>query len=385
MSDNVTKVRFDRTDGKRIRVFWIVLVLVILIVGLILFAEQLNLDALGRRITYGLSGRGEDYGVFTFDAHSSNRFAAYGDGLAVASAGGLKAMDADGRTDQSVACSLANPAVCAGGDVTVCYDLGGGSLTAVRRHGGTVLEYETEGGIFDADVASDGAIAVSAAESGYKTVLRVYDGGQKEIYRWFSSSRFLPVCAVSRGGDWLAAVSLGEDGGEFAASLLVFRTGDQDVYRTVDLGDQLVYDAAFSENGRICLVCEDAMRTFTVDGREEGAMELSGRALTDYDLSGDGFSVAAVSPMQAGSLSTVITFDRSGQELGSAELDEEVLDVSAAGKYAAVLTGQALTIYRRDMTEYCRMDNNILATRVLQHADGTAILIAGNSGRLLIP
>lgn len=380
MSDNVTKYDFSHNGQRRRIVLLIVAAAVVtLALVLLLFAEPLNLDALGRRLRYRGEGR-----TYTFDAHSSNRFVPYGDGMAVVSTGGLQAMRDDGQTDLTVGQPLGDPAAQTGRDVTIFWDIGGETLTAVRRGSGKTLEFSTDGAILDADVSTGDAVCVAASESGYKTVLHVYDRSQSETYRWFSSGSFFSVCAVSPNGKRMAAVSLGQAEGVFESTLCWFRTDEENVQQMQSLGDTLVYDLHFTDDDTLLVVTENGLRYLSADGKTRGEYDFAQRYYRGCAY-GDGFTAAALDLFRAGNRSVVVTFDGAGRQLGERYIEEELLDVSARGKYCAVLTAQSLTIYRRDLSVYASTENAAMATSVILRGDGTAILISDRSASVYVP
>ena len=91
------------------------------------------------------------------------------------------------------------------------------------------------GGIFDANMASDGSVCYATSESGYKTVLYVYDANQNRIYRWLSARQYLPLCAVSPGAKLLAAVSPGQQDGIYVSNLHIFDTSSDEAGITAAL------------------------------------------------------------------------------------------------------------------------------------------------------
>ena len=65
---------------------------------------------------------------------------------------------------------------------------------------------------------------------------------------------------------------------------------------------------------------------------------------------------------------------QSGRELASLDIDEEVMSLSAAGKYVAVLYQDHLTIYDKDLQEYAVLKDVSAAGTVLMRSDGSAVL-----------
>lgn len=376
MSDNVTKL--NAVPKRRLVLLIVAAVVVTLALVLLLFSEQLDLASLGRKLRYG--GERQTY---SFDAHSSNRFAPYGDGLAVVSTGGLKAMGGDGKTLLTVAQPLSEPAVQTGRDVTIFWDIGGETLTAARG-GEQVFTFKTDGAILDADISSGDTMCIAASEEGYKTVLRVYDRSRKETYRWFSSSRFFSVCAVSPDGRRMAAVSLGQADGVFESTLCWYRTDEENVQQMLSLGDTLVYDLRFLDRDTLLIVTESGVRIVSADGRTRGEYDFAQRYYRGCAY-GDGFTLVALDLFQAGNRSVIVTLDDSGKLLGEYYTEAELLDVDVCGRYCALLTAQSLTVLRRDLGVYAETDNTTMATSAVLRGDASAILISDRSAVEYVP
>lgn len=75
-------------------------------------------------------------------------------------------------------------------------------------------------------------------------------------------------------------------------------------------------------------------------------------------------------------------------EKGDAEVSHaisgEVLSVSAAGKYIAVLTTDMLHIYTSDLEEYSTTENNG-SKRAIINSDGATMMIGVDNTRLYVP
>ena len=84
---------------------------------------------------------------------------------------------------------------------------------------------------------------------------------------------------------------------------------------------------------------------------------------------------------QAGSRYRIATVSNSGAELASLPLDETIQDVSANGKYLAVLTSGGLRVYDSRLRLCLSRDDVGFATRVCVQRDGAALLIDGSTAR----
>ena len=72
-------------------------------------------------------------------------------------------------------------------------------------------------------------------------------------------------------------------------------------------------------------------------------------------------------------------------ELASLDLEDQVLDLDASGRYVAVLTAAGLTLYTKDLQLYDALENTMGARSVVLRSDGTAFLVGGETARLYIP
>ena len=66
-------------------------------------------------------------------------------------------------------------------------------------------------------------------------------------------------------------------------------------------------------------------------------------------------------------------------------LREEVLDLSAAGRYLSVLYTDRCVIYSSALQEYASLVGTDGIRAVLQRADGSALLLGAEEARLFVP
>lgn len=94
---------------------------------------------------------------------------------------------------------------------------------------------------------------------------------------------------------------------------------------------------------------------------------------------------ALLGKYRAGSQATLQVIDDTGTVKGSLDLNQQVLSLSAAGRYLAVLTGDRLDIYTSDLSLYSSLEGTQGARKVLLMEDGSAILISEDSASFYVP
>lgn len=386
MSDHLSdfSIQPKKTIVKRILLFVLVGLLVIGLICLYVFRDVLNLDAARRYLRY-LRTSEQTPGSFTFDANNANQYADFRDGLAVASTTGLSTYDKNGTQIAMTQTPMLSPAIRTGGRYAMAFDAGGTKLALLTNRAGSVLELSASAPILDADLAEDGSICYSTSEVGYKSVLCVYNSDQQLIYRWLSSSQYMPVCAVSSGAQYLAATTLGQRDGMFDTGVSVYRTDSERVYQTIPLGSELIYDLTFWDKSTLLTVGEQSACWIGINGEILGSYGYAGSYLKDYDFGGNGFLTLVLNMYKAGNRYSVVTVGADGLETGRLSSDTQILDFSAAGKYVAVLSATKLSVYTQDMKLYAEAENLTGATGVVMRADGSCILISGDHGSVFVP
>ena len=71
--------------------------------------------------------------------------------------------------------------------------------------------------------------------------------------------------------------------------------------------------------------------------------------------------------------------------LAALEIDAEVASLSAAGRYVAVLTGEELVIYDKQLKPCAQLQEVSQAREVLMRSDGSAVLAGSMAASLYLP
>lgn len=374
----------NRPSRRKIWLFVAVILVVAVVLTLVFLDEKLNLDKARRFFTYFTAADQEGYGEYAFDANSTNAYAAFDNGLAVATQSGLTTYAATGAEVAISQAAMTVPAVEAAESFAVAYDVGGDTIVGVDKAGKVCLDLKTDGTIFDLNVTPGGYLCYAMSGESYKTVLAVYNSRQQEIYRWNSSTQYLNCCAVSQNGRYIAAAGLGQTDTAFASTALVLRTDETEPYAQFSLGNQVIYDLHFFENGNLCVVGENSLQVFDTEGNRLGEFSYDGNLLTDFSVDADGVGLCVYKNMEGGGYE-IVSLDDDGQLLQSKALEKTVLSIDRCGKYLAVLTADEITVYNRQLELYWSAIDIATANRVLMRKDGTVILVGAGRGTLYIP
>ncbi len=300
----------------------------------------------------------------------------------------LQVLARGGEEIWSTSVRMSAPALETGGGRAVAYDVGGTELYVVDE-GGEILTLTApeDAPYFSARLNEDGWLAVTTELPGYKGGVTAYNSQGTEVFSLTASDRFVIDARVtdddkhSGGGD--------------------LRPGEQRVrqqHGTLQPGD-----------GRKCrpggrLRCDrrsggcrrragrpagDGVRhlpDLRVPGREVRATySYAGSYLREYDLHGDGFTALLLNRYKSGGVGRLVTVDTDGQEIAALDVNEEIVSISAAGRYLAVLYMDSVVIYTEELEIYAQLEGTDYARSVLMRQDGSALLLAAESAHLFLP
>ena len=140
-----------------------------------------------------------------------------------------------------------------------------------------------------------------------------------------------------------------------------------------------------SVGGRLAALQDDRLTLIGADGSLAGSYRFEYPYLRGASLDGDGFAALLLSRYRSGSALRLVTVDAEGEVLGTLDERREIVNVSAAGDYVAVLYGDSLTVYRSDLTPCATLASAEFAKRAVMRPDGTVLLIGASRAWLYVP
>ncbi len=365
----------------------VVLAAALSLTAAVAFRDSLNLDSIKRWFTYRSltrsdSGRAES---FPYGGELTDAFAVLDGDLLVCSRNAISLYSGSGTQyiDQPV--NMENPVVSTNGSLAVVYDAGGSELYVLGQR---TLVWTGEGleSILSARLNKNGQLTVVTQASGYRGMVTVYDAAYTPVMSVNLASAFVMDAALSDDGHTLAILTVGQSGGTFSTGLelydMDYSSGQYAPDFTCQLGGGVVLETRHTATAVWSL--GDRGLTVTDHGGRSSGVSWADKHLRRYTLSGDGFAAALLGKYRAGSQAELWVVDSQGQRR-VLELNEQVMSISAAGRYLAVLTGDRLDIYTDQLELYDTLEGTRGARTVLLMPDGSAILISADSAGFYIP
>jgi len=383
--DEEVKRAKKRSRLKSVLSFFLVLLAVLAVVVLAAYRDGTGFDVLRRYLHYGKAEETGGEVLYDYDASVSNRFAVLDKHLVVLSETRLRVLSQNGEEVWSTAVNMSDPALEVGGGLAVAYDVGGSQLFVVDKEGAVQKLTAAEGEPFiAASLNEEGWLAVVSAGKYDKSNVNVYDPDMEQVFTFYASRRFVADACVVGDGSALAAATLGQENSVLVTNVVLYDLKETDPVADYDVSDGLV--AAIRQQGeRIVAVTDTCISFAETDGSIAGTYSYGGAYLREYDLAGEDFAALLLNRYQSGSVGRLVTLDTAGQELGALDLNEEVLDISAAGRYLAVLYASRVVVYNQNLQVYASLNGTEQTRGILMRPDGSVLLLSSESAGLFLP
>ena len=375
----------------RLLAFLVTVALVVGAVFLVANYDKLNFDALKRWFAYRDLERSEtgESASFTFEGGAGSAFGLLAGDLLVCSGTEVRLYSDSGQVYVDQAVSMEAPVVSTAGNAALVYDVGGTALFVYRdREEVFSLALEEGQQLLSAALNPQGRLVVVSHESGHRALVTVYDGDFAPQLRLNLSTRFVMDAALSPDGTAVALASMGLDGEAFETRIEHYeldRTAEEtEPDWTCSLGNDTALALRWDSSG-IWVLGETGLSILSPAGEAAGYAGYGGLYLKDFSLTGDGTAALLLGRYRAGTDSQLWTVSPDGTTRAALPVEEQVLSLSAAGRYVGLLTADRLDVYDQDLEPYSTLEGTQGAQKVLQQADGSAMLIANAAAWIYLP
>lgn len=377
-----------RVAKRRRRPLLVLLAVAAVLAGIVTAAVLLDrsgFDGLRRSIIYAKAVKDENgcAQLYRYNSDQSGHFASLDGSLVSVSMHQLTVLDERNRTLYDESVKFQTPSLQSRGGRAVAYDVGGTEVYVLSDKG-LVYKLDCAGEVLNASLNQKGWLTVVCGESGCKAAVRVYDAEGEAVFAFRSSDRFVMTAALSADSRTLAAVTMGQENGVFASYVVFYRVNSDKEAGRCTLRGSVVYDLTAAGSG-FCAVTEEQLCFLSGDGVMTAAYDYGGDYLRRVSVSDDGYAAVLLGRYRTGTQHRIVTVNGEGKELAALEIDAEVASLSAAGRYVAVLTGEELVIYDKQLKPCAQLQEVSQAREVLMRSDGSAVLAGSMAASLYLP
>ena len=310
---------------------------------------------------------------YALDTGTGQLFASAGTGLAAATNTGFVLMKDTGQVAVSRVFQMKKPAIAACGDYAVFYDIGSTSM-AVARFDGYVQEFTPAGNVFSASVSDTGYLTVTTDCTGYRGLVTVYDPSLKPIYEWYSSSAWVISAEVSPDGKALVVLSYTASGSE----VRFFDLSKSDQQAAFSVSDTVLLDVRWLSTTQLCGYSVEQAIFFNNKGQWSNTYSFGSQFLTGCTFDGDGYVTFSLSPYRTGTASVLVSLDSGGRQIGTAQVQSEIISLTAHGTEVLILCPDGAVLYSSALSEKGRLTGLLGFKYAFLRNRGEALFISSN-------
>ncbi len=315
--------------------------IMIIVIAVAAFLLRVDPDAGGKK--------GKEWSL---DAGSGGVLAMSGNTLASASSTGLTIYSTDGDILLQELFSMQVPALACSDGLIAAWDVGGTELRIAKND--AVEQIELTHKLISVRANDSGWLSVTTQEPGQKGLVTVYDDSLTAVYAWYAGSGYPLTAQLSPDCKNLAILTASDSG----AQLRFFRLDSEDEQGAYTAQDELLHDICWLNNSTVCALGSGRAVFLDSVGAEAASYDFGGLYLADYDFGSD-FVVLALTEYISGSAARLVTLGSKGNELGSAELEGELLALDANDARVAALLADSVRIYSESLKpkDSCEVQN----------------------------
>lgn len=358
---------------RRIVAFLSILILAVAAAVVIVNWDDLSFDGIKRNLFSSV----KNAETFYFDAGEGSVFADLNGGLAIASSSGIQIFNKSGEIIDQETLFISCPSIFAENARAVVYDLGGKSVRLIDKDE-ISLSLETENPIISCAVNEDGYLALCTQEEGYKGSVTVYDTNGTAIYKWYSGEGYVLSAAISPDNKEMAVLTLADSG----SKIVYFDLSSENEKTIYEQNDEIILDLKYLTNSKLLVISESSTQIISSTGSVISQYVFSDKYLHNYAMESNHFSALVLNDYQYGNQGELVIIEKNGEILSSIPIDNEVISISAAGEYLAVLYDDGVTIYDSDLNIDATYEYTESADQVLMRSDKSVLLISSYSANV---
>ncbi len=266
--------------------------------------------------------------TITYNSGSSQSFAKYREGLAVASRDGFSIFSADGRELFSSNHDYTNPMLAASEKNILLYNFGGNGFSLYNSFSKR-YEDKLPYSIYGADIARDGTFALITRSDDFDSVIYLYkDDGTKYDYNF--ASGYVTLMRLSDDGSKMAVALMSANGVEMKTELRLYKVGS-DRYKSASLDSSgICLDMNILDTGDLAVVNAHGVSIFGSNLNCIGEYSSSSE-IYRYAFGEDNVVISSLAD-QTG-MTEIALINRWGRADKKLEVEYGVIDIGISDKY----------------------------------------------------
>jgi hypothetical protein len=200
----------------------------------------------------------------------------------------------------------------------------------------------TDAVIQAATISRSGAVAVSTAQSGSVSCVRVYNSSYRQVFEWTSNQAIVTTLDLSENGASLAVGSVYSDGGILSSRVRAFTVRDGSELLNKELADEMILSLYWQKSDTLTAVCDRAAYRISQTGESSVTFDSD---LAAFSILSDGSVAVATGDYLTTHQADLALYSADMEKTASTALSEEVRSLIPCDSGVLVFTGERVIRY----------------------------------------
>ena len=250
--------------------------------------------------------------------------------------------DSSGKTKSEIDIVTSNPVIKSSGKYVIVGDSGGNNVYLIN---GTRLKNTivTKGALVDVFVNSAGYSVLVTQGDMHKRDVTVYNTKGEEQFVWNSGSLFVLSASIADNNKNIIISTLDTGNGKMKSVLSFYNISNAEPIATEEYEDELMAAVEVRGNSIYC-VGDSKTCVYRLSGEKLSEIPYNGKALITYKTSNSNIVMAFSETALKGKRYSIETYNLSGKQVGTYELDYKIDYIDFAQDTVAISRGRLINI-----------------------------------------
>lgn len=253
----------------------------------------------------------------------------------------IVSLDYNGNKLFSSQHNFTNPLIKTSSAFSIAYNVGGSNYRIISNN--EEIYRGTQGSsIVDCDITDSGIYCVISDQTGYLSILSVYDKENNLIFSYSFNDYYALSVSLNESGTMAAVGASNSVDGQLVSKVYLLdfsKTSPVSVY-TYD--DQIVYNVEFVSENTFAVVTDSLTSVIDCEKNKEIPYSYDTRVLTAYNISYNNCIVISLSRSDDGRECTMVSLDTDGNEVSSFATPHKIYAIDVNEDRIAYLAGNSL-------------------------------------------
>ncbi len=199
--------------------------------------------------------------------------------------------------------------------------------------------------IIDCDINSKGTYCVMSDNTGYLSVLSVYDKDNSFIYSYSFNNCYGISCTINENGTMAAVGTVNTIDGALVSKVYILDFNSDSPSAVTEYNDEMIYEVKFIDDQNVAAITDSRVSVIDSSSSKETSYSFDSKFLASYDLSFEEGIVLALSQSDDGRNCRIVVLDTNGKEVNSFNTEYSVYSMDYKNSVIAILSDNMLYKY----------------------------------------